>query len=159
MRRCHRNGCELLASLGLFSTVEVGNTSPSRSKPTAPMRYPNPQRMRHILAKDLPNTVKHLSDGELHSLYTVTLKEMKRRGGLAPSPAGQTASQQKRSRSIDKIAHARQPDLSEVHLTRGQVKAVRSPFKAGIAPARIAREFGISQSDVRRALATDESKR
>jgi hypothetical protein len=44
-------------------------------------------------------------------------------------------------------------------LTRGQVNAVRSAFKAGITPSRIAREFGISQSDVRKALASDETKR
>jgi hypothetical protein len=46
-----------------------------------------------------------------------------------------------------------------VHLTRSQVNAVRSAFKAGITPSRIAREFGISQSDVRNALASDERKR
>jgi DNA invertase Pin-like site-specific DNA recombinase len=37
--------------------------------------------------------------------------------------------------------------------------AVRSAFKAGITPARIARQFGISQSNVRKALASNESKR
>jgi uncharacterized protein (DUF433 family) len=36
------------------------------------------------------------------------------------------------------------------------VKAVRSAFKAGIKPAKIAREFGISQSDVRKALVSDD---
>jgi predicted DNA binding protein len=50
-------------------------------------------------------------------------------------------------------------DIVEVSLTRGQVNAVRSAFKAGITPARIARQFGISQSNVRKALATDEPKR
>ena len=32
----------------------------------------------------------------------------------------------------------------------------RSAFKAGITPAKIAREFGISQSDVRKALVSDD---
>jgi uncharacterized protein (DUF433 family) len=36
---------------------------------------------------------------------------------------------------------------------------VRSAFKAGITPSRIAREFGIPLSDVRQALARDETKR
>ena len=49
-------------------------------------------------------------------------------------------------------------DTAEVSLTRGQVNAVRSAFKAGITPARIARQFGISQSNVRKALANDEAK-
>jgi hypothetical protein len=35
-------------------------------------------------------------------------------------------------------------------LLAGQVKAVHAAFKAGIAPPRIAREFGISQSEVRK---------
>jgi transposase-like protein len=43
-----------------------------------------------------------------------------------------------------------------VPLPRGQVNAVRAAFKAGITPARIARQFGLSQSNVRKALATDE---
>ncbi len=48
-------------------------------------------------------------------------------------------------------------DIVEVSLTSGQVNAVRSAFKAGITRARIARQFGISQSNVRKALATDLS--
>jgi hypothetical protein len=50
----------------------------------------------------------------------------------------------------------RHDDIAEVHLTRGQVNAVRAAFKAGITPTRIARQFGISQSNVRKALASDE---
>jgi hypothetical protein len=38
-------------------------------------------------------------------------------------------------------------------LTTGKLNAVRAAFKAGIKPPAIARQFGISQSDVRRALA------
>jgi hypothetical protein len=36
-----------------------------------------------------------------------------------------------------------------VPLTQGQVNAVRAAFKAGITPLRIARQFGISQANVR----------
>jgi len=32
-------------------------------------------------------------------------------------------------------------DVAEVTLTRGQMDAVRSAFKAGITPSRIARQF------------------
>jgi predicted DNA binding protein len=49
-------------------------------------------------------------------------------------------------------------DITKVSLTQGQVNAVRAAFKAGITPSRIARQFGISQSDVRKALASDSSK-
>ena len=36
-----------------------------------------------------------------------------------------------------------------------QINAVRAAFKAGIKPSQIARQFGISQSDVRKVLMTD----
>ena len=64
----------------------------------------------------------------------------------------------KRLPPSDKSSQRRQADISEATLTRGEVNAVRSAFKAGITPARIARQFGISQSNVRKALATDEPK-
>jgi len=38
-------------------------------------------------------------------------------------------------------------------LTTGKLNAVRAAFKAGVKPSAIARQFGISQSDVRKALA------
>jgi predicted transcriptional regulator len=44
------------------------------------------------------------------------------------------------------------------HLTLGKLNAVRAAFKAGVTPSRIARQFGVSQSDVRKALASDPSK-
>jgi hypothetical protein len=37
-------------------------------------------------------------------------------------------------------------------LTTNKLNAVRAAFKAGVKPSAIARQFGISQSDVRKAL-------
>ena len=42
---------------------------------------------------------------------------------------------------------------------RGQLNAVRAARKAGITPSRIARQFGICQSNVRKVLASPELKR
>jgi predicted DNA binding protein len=95
---------------------------------------------RHILPNDLPNAVKHLTDTELDLLITAALEEAKRRGR---NPSDQP----KRSSSNDR------KELATVSLTRGQVNAVRAAFKAGITPSRIARQFGISQSDVKKVLA------
>jgi hypothetical protein len=53
---------------------------------------------------------------------------------------------------MDKSSHKRQVDVATVSLTRGQVNAVRAAAKAGIKPSVIARQFGISQSDVRKVL-------
>ena len=47
---------------------------------------------------------------------------------------------------------------TEVPLTLGQLNAVRAAFKAGITPSRIARQFGLSQSNVRKALKSDDTK-
>jgi hypothetical protein len=45
-----------------------------------------------------------------------------------------------------------------VPLAQGKLNAVRAAFKAGVTPSRIARQFGVSVSDVRKALASDEKK-
>jgi hypothetical protein len=39
---------------------------------------------RHILPKNLPNAIKHLSDSELDFLHATTIDEMKRRGRKPP---------------------------------------------------------------------------
>jgi DNA invertase Pin-like site-specific DNA recombinase len=72
------------------------------------------------------------------------IAEQKRRGKnlLAKNP---------RARRADVVAAA--------PLTQGKLNAVRAAFKAGVTPSRIARQFGISQSDVRKALASDLAKR
>jgi hypothetical protein len=113
-----------------LSAADVKNTSSADAR-------------RHVLPKDLPNAVKHLTDEELDRLLAATLAEAKQRGRqitstYEPSP----------SRKLE----------TTVSLTRGQLNAVRAAFKAGITPARIARQFGLSPTQVRRALTTEASK-
>ena len=108
---------------------------------------------RYVLPKNLCSAVKHLSDGELDLMHAAILEELKRRGrtpksvetGL-PVPPDLTKIQSPPTKTAKLNA-------AGVSLTRGQVNAVRSAFKAGITPSRIAREFGIPLSDVRQALA------
>jgi hypothetical protein len=45
-----------------------------------------------------------------------------------------------------------------VHLTPGKMNAVRAAFKVGVKPSQIARQFGLSRSDVRQALAGDRGE-
>ena len=116
---------------------------------------------RHVLPKDLRGAVSHLSDGELDRLHTATLDEMKRRGRL-PSSAAVADTSRSAVRHVPlkvKTAQRHQGGIPKASLTRGQINAVRSAFKAGITPARIAKQFGISQSNVRKALATKDPKR
>jgi len=103
-----------------------------------------------VLPKNLRTAVKYLSDGELDLLHAATLEEMGRRGRL-PSTDQTTT----RSSRRDKSSSGRQVEAATVSLTRGQINAVLAAFKAGIKPRLIARQFGISQSDVRKVLASN----
>jgi hypothetical protein len=119
---------------------------------TAPKRY--------ILPKNLRNAIKHLSDGELDLMHAATLEEMKRRGRRPKNEETESPARPDIAKiQPPPIERRRHVDTTEIPLTRGQINAVRAAFKAGITPPRIARQFGISQSNVRKALASDEPNR
>jgi hypothetical protein len=146
------------ATPDLFSTDTVGDSSPPPPKRGGTEAATETAPQRHILPKNLHTAVKHLSDSELDLMHAATLEEIKRRGRMPP---GVATGLQTLGPPLDvrpDLMKVKSP-LTEASLTRGQVNAVRSAFKAGITPSRIARQFGISQSNVRKALASDESKR
>jgi len=69
------------------------------------------------------------------------LAEQKRRGGKSPAP----------------IQPSQKHPLEPVgRLTTGKLNAVRAAFGAGIKPTQIARQFGLSDADVRSALASQK---
>jgi len=114
---------------------------------------------RYVLPKNLRNAVKHLSDGELDLMHAATLEELKRRGKTPKSVETDLPARPDLTKIQSPPTKKRwRVDIAVVPLTRGQMNAVRAAFKAGITPSRIARQFGISQSDVRKALASDGSK-
>jgi hypothetical protein len=124
------------------ATPDLFSMSASVRQPCLPRRANqlSAQKRRHVLPNDLPNAIKHLDDRELDLLITASLEEAKRRGRLLPNV------------QIGKSSQRRQLEVAAVSLTRGQVNAVRAAAKAGIKPSLIARQFGISQSDVRKVL-------
>jgi DNA-binding CsgD family transcriptional regulator len=145
----------------LFSTDAVRDASTPPPPLATKDATAQPEPQRHVLPKNLRTAVKHLNDEELDLLHAATLEEIRRRGRLQPNvgpDSAQTPRHAKRSAIKDKISQRRRVDIAEATLTLGQINAVRAAFRAGITPARIARQFGISQSNVRKALATDESK-
>jgi predicted DNA binding protein len=117
------------------------------------------------LPKNLRHTIKQLSDGELDRLFEVAFDEAKRRGRLPWNVRTESTQSSrrpsdlvtKRSSTTDKAQ--RRVDIAEVLLTRGQVNVIRAAFKAGVPPSRIARQLGISQANVRKALASEELRR
>jgi hypothetical protein len=124
----------------LFSPASA--REPSAPSAKASLNLPEPathSSPRHVLPADLPNAIKHLGDQEFDRLVSAVVAEQRRRGKkLSISDGSQ------RNGRVESVA---------VPLTQGKLNAVRAAFKAGVTPSRIARQFGISQSDVRKALA------
>jgi hypothetical protein len=100
---------------------------------------------RLVLPRDLPNAIKRIEDQDLDRLLSAALAEQQRRGRKPPVS--------------DEISRKRRVEAIAVPLTQGKLNAVRAAFKAGISPSKIARQFVLSQSDVRKALANDGSSR
>jgi hypothetical protein len=96
---------------------------------------------RYTLPTDLDAAIRHLDDQQLDRLATAVLEERTRRRG--PLKANRSQPQVK-------------VDASSLPL--GKLNAVRAAFKAGVTPARIAREFGISRTEVQKALARNAAK-
>ena len=99
------------ATPDLFSTPPLGDTSLSATK-----QVTSAPAQRHVLPKDLPNSVKHLTDRELDLLITAAVEEAKRRG-KAPLSVQTDQSLPKRSLRTD---HRRQVEAAAVSLTRGR---------------------------------------
>jgi hypothetical protein len=95
---------------------------------------------RHVLPSDLPTAIKHLDDHELDLLFDAVVAERLQRGMKSPVP--------------DKTPNKR--SVEAVSLTPGKLSAVRAAFKAGVTPTKIAKEFGLSQADVRSVIASDK---
>ncbi|MGA8695464.1 MAG: hypothetical protein WB689_16825 [Xanthobacteraceae bacterium] len=88
----------------------------------------------------MPNAVRQLDDQELEQLLSAVIAEQKRRG----------------KKLYTEISRKQRVEVAAaVPLTQGMLNAVRAAFKAGVTPSRIARQFGISQSDVRKALTSE----
>jgi DNA invertase Pin-like site-specific DNA recombinase len=76
--------------------------------------------------------------------------------------AAALAEQRRRGKNIPVSDNSLRKPLLKVDapaLPQGKLNAIRAAFKAGFTPSRIARQFRISQSDVKKALASDEMKR
>jgi hypothetical protein len=131
----------------LFSTLsdrDIVSPSVTPSHPPTRAAATTPPSLPYVLPKDLPKAIKQLPDEELDRLLTTVLAEQKRRGKKPP-----VSDEGSRKRRVEEVAS---------HLTVGQLNAVRAAFKAGAKPSQIARQFGLSQADVRKALASDPSK-
>jgi hypothetical protein len=141
----------------LFSVGQ--SPSETNSEPEA-----SPPSRRVVLPKDLPEAMRHLKDRELDLLLRAANDEARRRGRFAenldafPSVTDAGLARKEASPTHSKTRQ-RKIKLAALPLTQGRVNAVRAAFKAGVTPARIARQFGLSLADVRKAISSDEPRR
>ena len=136
----------------LFASLPTAPGRPATPPATAvePGRPATPPT--HLLPKDLAGALTRLADDEVDALLAAVTAEAKRRGrpGRAShrEPTAEARSRATRAAS----------DVGAGSLTTGKLNAVCAAFRAGVKPAAIARQFGISQSDVKRALAAEGRK-
>jgi hypothetical protein len=127
-----------------------------------PEAAPLPRRV--ALPKDLPGAMRYLDDRELDLLLQAAIDESRRRGrspvnrDAVPKTTDAGLSRNRASASTKQTRHQNIKSAAAA-LTQGRVNAVRAAFKAGITPTRIARQFGLSLADVRKALSSNEPRR
>jgi len=116
-----------------------GDASPDLfNGPDAPVRTDAraAARPRPLLPSDLEASLQILSAAEFERLFTAVNGEASRRrksSGRANGPRPQKAS-------------------PPAGIPSGKANAVRAAFKAGVKPSAIARQFGLSQADIRALL-------
>jgi len=145
------------ATPDLFSTGGVREASAALIKSDS-TRIPSASQ-RHVLPKNLDFAVRQLTDDELMQLLEVALQEAKQRGksplraGGDPMQLSRHTGEMAQKHSTPENTSNRKQVATEVTLSTGKLNAVRAAFRAGVTPSRIARQFGISQANVRKALA------
>ena len=133
--------------VGIMPTRRSAETTPDlfSERPPEPLAVPQSKAQpRHFLPKDLAGALMRLDNAEIAALLVAVTAEAERRGRKPLS----------RSK-----ARPQPRQTGTGSLTTGKLNAVRAAFKAGVKPSAIARQFGISQTDIRSALATEGGHR
>jgi hypothetical protein len=135
---------DLFSALQPPDTVSPPTNTP-KSLPSCTTELAAAASPSYALPTNLPSALRHLDENQLDRLLVAVLAERKARGS-------------KKLSLSDGRRHKKRTKEVALPLAQGKLNAVRAAFNAGVRPSRIARECGISQSDVRRALANDEKK-
>jgi hypothetical protein len=154
---------DLFWQAGAQEACRTSAPQTSAQRPASVVSNPELSSPRYVLPEDLYVALQQLGDLELDRLLAATRHELQRRARFTTDipesqPAVPVATDERASEpstATKEPPEPRQPAELTVALTRGQLNAVRASFKAGITPSRIARQFGISQSDIRKVLASE----
>jgi hypothetical protein len=133
------NGNNPSIKTDLFSEQQLPDTC---SSPASEAKSSSSQS--YALPKNLSSALGYLDDDQLDRLLAAVVAEQRRRGKKVP-----VSDKSPRKALVKMVA----PPLPQ-----GKLNAIRAAFKAGFTPSRIARQFRISKSDVKKALASDPSK-
>ena len=105
---------------------------------------------RPLLPHDLAASLRHLSDEELNRLAEAVDAERASRGSNSP----QRVKTQDPARRRAPRASGASGATAAPPLTAAQVSLIRASIKAGVKPAVLSRQFGISRAQIRTALET-----
>ena len=133
----------------LFSEQQSPDTSssPASEAKSSPLRTDETaatSSQSYALPKNLSSALGYLDDDQLDRLLAAVLAEQRRRGKKVPV--------------LDNSPRKAPVKVDAPPLPQGKLNPIRAAFKAGFTPSRIARQFRISKSDVKKALASDPSK-
>lgn len=104
-----------------------------------------PAGPRRLLPHDLDLSLKYLSEGELQRLAEAVGFEMRRRkiaGARASGSATTTLSPEAEKTPVKDVAG----------LTPGQITLIRASVKAGVKPAALQRQFGVTRAQITAVL-------
>ena len=94
---------------------------------------------RIVLPQNLAASLRHLSDRDILRLWDAVAAETQSRGLSQPKQKGQISSKDK-------------PDPILSQLTRSQISLIRSSIQAGVKPAALSRQFGLTRAQITAAL-------
>ncbi len=139
-------------------TPDLFEVAPTRAERVKPHSV-SPARPPYILPADLGPALRQLTDADLQQLAASVNAELERRNPPVATPAPPPVRNRASSSAKSKTAPgSRVPDLGPAPLTPAKLHAIRAALGAGIKPIVIARQFGVTQTAIREALAQMKRK-
>ena len=141
--------------LSADQTPDLFDAAPSRREQPQARSY-SPAKTPYILPADLPSALSRLSDADLRQLADAVTAELRRRNPPVTTPPPSSARDS--ASSLPKIKKTLPDSRVPAAITTAKLNAIRAALGAGVKPTVLARQFGVSQSVIREALAQPKRK-
>ena len=142
------NGASLTAANVSANPLPAADFTSSDKQKSLPLQRGEPTQDKpptYQLPRNLPSALGHLDDDQLVRLLDAVNVELERRG--------------KNASIQQKLERKRPAEEATPALAFGKLNAIRAAFKAGVKPSAIAKQFGVPQAEVQRALKNEGQKR